>query len=522
MKLKKTIFGKSSQYVVLKSDLEIACLTEEVRVSSVKYALFVSMFVTFIISIAYFLYGVVGEYSSFDFFAIVTIVMSLYSIYVIFLFRGNLIITFRYLILFIPIIVTSYVWWKYKGEVYTHYMGFDYQTVKATYMVVFGGILSAIGAATGWIFGIYKFRSYGYTASRKQYYALKYIKKHSNKLIYIGTFGALLFGYLYLLKSGGTLFSKGSYTGHGQGLKIDFAVFNIFQMFFMALALIGITLQKTKYRLTFLFLIISYIFGILAGSRADYLLPILLLLLILLDGNVLNANYKPMFIILINRYSRVALITFFGFIISSSFALFRNNLDMNLLSIFIEYFEDISQIFIVTMRGHEVFWMETANHAIGGFYGFVQKIDLGYMNYLYGLDYLYFIPRALPGSIRPESLDALNLAWHTGINGEVMTQGGVYESAEAYANFGFIGCFFISFFISFFYAWLLKKAKKDGSVFFMAWYLVNGFMVSRIIWYQNFILVRIATVILIFYILYYIYRKVLFFTPNSLSKKHAL
>ncbi len=215
-------------------------------------------------------------------------------------------------------------------------------------------------------------------------------------------------------------------------------------------------------------LIIAFLFGILAGSRADYLLPIIILILLILDGNILNRYYFPKLSLVIKRYVKIILLVFFGFIFAISFAVFRQDVNIDLLTIVVEHFGDLTSFLFVEINGQEIFWMETVNHVIGGLYSMVQQIELGYMDYHYGSDYLNFIPRTLPGVMRPESFNMLDLSQQTQIDGEMITQGGIFETAEAYVNFGFIGCFMVSFFISFVFAWLLKKGKRDLSVFFMS------------------------------------------------------
>jgi len=503
----------------LRSKFEIPGLTEETTIENSKKGMLISIIALLILTFSYLYFGVINNYESFIFFAVVTIIIFIYSIYVVFLFNGNLIITFRYLILLVPIFITSYVWWMYKGEVHTHYFGHEYQTLKATYIVVYGGILSVLGATMGWFFGVYKFRSNTQHSEEEKNIFYGYLQKNYKRILFVGVVGALFFGLAYLIISGGLISSKGGYSGHGQTINLNFSVYNVFQMFFMSLALIAVSFKKKGYKFIFLLLITSFVSGILAGSRADYLLPIIILFIIMIDGNMINSYYRPNFKIVFKRYFKVILLVFFGFFVSISFAIWRNAIDSSLLLIIFEHINNMSDKLFIDLGGHTIFWMETANHAIGGFYAFVQKIELGYIDYSYGGDYLNYIPRSLPSVIRPESLNMLDLAWHTDINGVRMTQGGVYEPAEAYANFGFLGCFFVSFIISFFFVWLLKKAKRDYSIFFMAWYIVNGFILSRAIWYQNFVFIRVATIMVFFYIIFYIFNQRWFFGFNPIFKK---
>lgn len=445
------------------TNFEIPCLTEEPSKFKKKQGIFISLFVLSLLSLNYSIFGILGEYKTYAFFFFSTIILFLYITYMVWLFSGNIIIIFRFLLLAAPIFITSYIWWKYEGNVHTHYLGHEYQTLKATYILVFAGSLSIIGAALGWFIGLIHFKQDNNNQNIHCFFSN--IQIHTKKILLIGLSGALSFGLAYYFVSGGSLISKGGYaTGIGQ-INIRFAVYNVFQMFFTSLTLIAVNIKKKNYKISFLILIFSFLLGVIAGSRADYLLPILFLLIIAMDRTILTKHYFNTRIIILKRYLKLFILAFIGFFSALAIGFWRFNIKMNLMKIFFDYFLDISSVLFVEIRGHTVFWMETANNMIGGFYGFIQKIDIGYTTYYYGLSYFNFIFRSLPGIIRPKKFDMLDLAWHTDVNGTIMSQGGIFEPAEAYANFGFIGCFVVSFLISFFFAYFMKKAKKNYSIF---------------------------------------------------------
>jgi len=148
--------------------------------------------------------------------------------------------------------------------------------------------------------------------------------------------------------------------------------------------------------------------------------------------------------------------------------------------------------------GHSMLYLETGNMMLGGLYSAIVHVGDGITGYLWGQSYVNYIltaPPAFLGLPRP-----LGLEWVTDINGQIMSQGGIFEVAEAYWNFGLIGCFVVSFLISYAFGRLLRRGIKYNNYFFLTWYLVFGFMGFRAIWYQNFSYFRIMTVMLVLYI----------------------
>lgn len=91
-----------------------------------------------------------------------------------------------------------------------------------------------------------------------------------------------------------------------------------------------------------------------------------------------------------------------------------------------------------------------------------------------------------------------------------------FEPAEAYANLGILGCFLVSSIISYLLARLLTYAFSRNSVLLLAYYITNGLMMTRSTWYQNFVFARLASIMLVFYVLIW------FIQPSLLSFKVSL
>lgn len=103
-------------------------------------------------------------------------------------------------------------------------------------------------------------------------------------------------------------------------------------------------------------------------------------------------------------------------------------------------------------------------------------------------------PPAFLGLPRP-----LGLEWSVFIEGTQMAQGGIFEVAESYWNFGFVGCFAVSFILSYLFGSLLRMGMVRNNYFYLTWYIVFGLHSFRSIWYQNFSYFRLFTIMLLIY-----------------------
>ncbi|NEO68918.1 hypothetical protein [Moorena sp. SIO3H5] len=493
--------------------IEISSLTNIPKTQDAKNGINITIIISILIFFSYSYYHfIVGD--SYDFFIISTLLMTVHAVFTIPSFNQNIIITFRYFLIFLPVYATSILWWLSQGVIRTHYLGYEYQTLSTTTILVTGGALSVFGATFGWYLGSLRIRK----NLLKTQNALYFIRSQRNLLATVGCIGSIFFGILYVFASGGILAAGKAYSsGEAVGIGVKFAVFNIFQIFFASLGVISLQVINSKEKwIIYSLLVLGFFMGFLVGSRADYMLPILILSIYILSiierFRITNVYYRLLMLKAGLKLSRnilpfLVLAIIVGYFVSTAIATWRYNPSLDIFSLLIENVVNFRDLLFPTIKGHQVLWMETACHMIGGFYGMIAQRELAISDFLKGESYLHMIPRSLPGFIRPSEFDKLDLAWHTGVNGTIMSQGGIFEPAEAYANFGVLGCFFVSAIISYFFTWLLKKSFKLNSIFFMAWYLTCGFMLLRGVWYQNFSFVRIATVMLVFYILLFVFKK---------------
>lgn len=238
----------------------------------------------------------------------------------------------------------------------------------------------------------------------------------------------------------------------------------------------------------------TLVLGLLAGSRADFL-PQLFILLILGFNKSLSGNFSAASLVrLISLLFLGVIFLAAGYFSAIFVALWRTGIPIDSA---LDLLTNSAGNLLFRDKGpYQVLYLETGNMMLGGFYAAI--VNVSQSGYLFGssyFDYLLKAPPAFLGLPRP-----LGLEWAANINGLTMSQGGIFEVAEAYWNFGFIGCFIISFMLSYFFGWLLQKGLLGNNYFFLTWYIVFGFHSFRSIWYQNFSYFRLLTIMLLIYV----------------------
>lgn len=411
--------------------------------------------------------------------------------------QTNYALLFRYLLIWVPVFITALVWFVWRGEVFTASFCPHHQTNFTTSILVTGGALSSYGAMAGWclsgLYGRVRWRSLRKESSGQK------VLFNSTKfpaILACSLVAAFLSAILVIWLKGGLISASDQYA-QGNRPDVKFGVMGVVLLFFISIALVYVGRAKFR-RILFLLVLFCLSLPLLAGSRADTMFPVLLVVLYYIRGFKKRIRWYV--------WGAGIVVALTLFILSSAIGEWRG-IGENFGTILTNEVTGFTDNCISEDRGFPLIYMSTANQVMGTFYGFIGKINTTHeIGYLWGESYFNYLLIAPPGFLgfsRP-----LGLEWSTDIGGERMSQGGVFEVAEAYANFGLLGCFLISFVVSFCIQRLLCLAVKKKSSYFLLWYLVSVFMFARSIWYQNFSFFRIATVfVAIYYPLHFLWRR---------------
>ncbi len=428
-----------------------------------------------------------GLWSSFPYFELTTILIAVHGLAALLTSRANLFFLFRYFLVWILIVGTSLIWAIYDGEVNVAPFGVIYQTYENTRILVFAGLLSLCGSLAGWHVASLGFRRFTFPD-------FTLTKKHRKSFKIVGAGLAIGFGLLYLYMAGGAISDTVTYGSNTRDFGFTFGVYNVFHFIGISLLLMA-GILRDKIRPLFLWLsIITLVSGMAAGSRADYLPQTFILFMLFFNNKIRLILEQKQYTKIIRWLIYGILLLLAGIITATFIAFWRIGIKItDVVSIIGGYGLFINEIF-----GHKMLYLETGNMMLGGLYAAIVNARENITGFLFGKSYLNYILIAPPGFLglpRP-----LGLEWATNIMGVPMSLGGIFEVAEAYWNFGLLGCLFVSFFISWSFAWLLQKGLRMNNYFLLTWYMVFGFMSFRAVWYQNFSYFRITTVMLLIYL----------------------
>ncbi|MFQ5507758.1 MAG: hypothetical protein ACE5FN_00320 [Leptospirillia bacterium] len=124
-------------------------------------------------------------------------------------------------------------------------------------------------------------------------------------------------------------------------------------------------------------------------------------------------------------------------------------------------------------------------------YGLIQEKS---MSLMLGQTYLEWLPRTLPQFIYPDR--PVSIAWIFPKFGET-SGGGIFELAEAYANFGAVGVILVPGIITFLLCRIYRASLTRRTTVTLFAYAAAVSMLPRGIWYQNFALYKSALIWLI-------------------------
>lgn len=332
--------------------------------------------------------------------------------------------------------------WVQGGNILIAPFGAIYQTHEATVSLSGSVLLASTGSALGWHIAFMR------KTVVAQNHAFDFLRSEFTlyRKLFLGM--ALLFISLFIYREGGFISGSKMYTESRNELGFALGAFNALIYVCYSFFLVASIITNFNYKKIIFFTLLIFCTPILAGSRGDYLIQLAILLFIF--GNFNNAGQLPIskrrFPIL---FSLICVVVLY------------------LLAVFIEVWRStgslntaIDLLFAASSLLKErdsglVLSMSTANQMAGHFYAVYAKLNFANEEYLYGSSYVDFIARSTPsffGVPRPE-----DLASKMEVSGLMMAQGGIYEIAEAYWNFGYWGSFFIPLLISMLLGLLLRR-----------------------------------------------------------------
>lgn len=444
-----------------------------------------------LLGFAFFSYWATGILESFPFFLLMTLLIGVHGYICLTTTASNLLFIFRYLLIWMLIFGTACVWFIYPNEIFVAPFGLSYQTAENTRLLVLAGICSLCGSLVGWHVALLSFKF--------QLYPEFFMPdKYRNRFKNVGAYLAVGFALLYVWQAGGFIGGSKSYADGQLGFELAIGVFNIFQFIGISLLLLaGMRGNRMDFRYL-LVSIFSLILGMLAGSRADYLPQAFIVILLVFNHNIMDVFVKKQYMKLIKWILLVVLFLFTGYFAATFIGIWRAG-SLSTWQVLDIILENKNGLVINYSYGHKMLYFDAGNMMLGGLYSAIVQVREGITGFLLGksyIDYFLIAPPAFLGLPRP-----LGLEWATGIGDQTMTQGGIFEVAEAYWNFGVLGCFFVSLFISYVFGWLLQRGLKANNYFYLVWYMVYGLHGFRSVWYQNFAYFRLMTVMLVVYMI---------------------
>lgn len=443
--------------------------------------------------------AVAPRYGRGVFYLIPTALLTIHG-YVTYTLAQNILFFSRYL--FISVIgLAAAIAWSFQDNILIAPFGETYQTHEATVALIGSVMLAVAGTTIGW------FSAFGSAVDPA---SNNNLEKPSGLRFarWAALSTAVTVVVLNVYKAGGFISSSKHYAQDQVSLPFEFGAFNA--VFFVCTSVFFLASHVLGFRpiYTLSILILLYLAPILTGSRADYLPQIAIILFVSIYMNCPKQSATPS----IPRF--LPAVGILGLYIAGLFiGQWRHVGDFrSALADFIGYWSPIQE-----RSAGLVLSLSTGNQVAGHFYAVYGKTHYLGEPFLVGssyFDFLWRTPPAFLGLPRPT-----DLAWEMSVLDEQMAQGGIFEVAEAYWNFGYLGAFFVPMLLTFLMSNLLKIALRSAhhGFFLSASYFTIMLMFPRGIWYQTFAYWRTATVILVLYILTRV--AAIFFEKDTRSPK---
>lgn len=388
--------------------------------------------------------------------------------------------------------------------------------LQSRYLLVQCGFLALAGSLIGWHIPYLL----------KQVDIVKFYPFKFNALQI--SFLSFFLGFLLFVADGG-LVTGGNTYGAKKLFDIGFSGFNVIQAILASYVLCYYRHCK-NISLAIYLLLASFLLGPLSGSRADFLIPIVIIIAFINPNlsSLITDKYKlsPSPLILrLSDFKRIvkailyfAIIPFLILILIGIWRFAGNLAELSDVSSFISR-RFLTESFDLSRKstGLIIINLETLGPIINTFYAvtmadpihrYAELFPFGsYFNWLYNL-----APRFL-GFDRIKGLEYFLQIYQSSLN-LTITQGGIFELAEAFANFKSFGVFIVPLFWSLIFGFFEVRSRPNlrtnylnlNAIIYIAIFLMS----FRGTVYQNFTFFRTITTLLIVCTLYPVISKVSF------------
>lgn len=363
-------------------------------------------------------------------------------------------------------------------------IGFSSQTLDIA-VQMFG--LTSI-AFFGALLGLIIFGPAYNGAKSRRYSGFSFDSRFASRLYVVNAVIVIIVGYLSAKSYGPNIFESAYASGDGEGQLLG----NLQSIGVVSLSLCALAsaqLARTRIFYLTVFLAIYFLgWGILLrGGRSEVLSGIIALIVLIPISKGQVFFLRPWHFVagILGAFSLEALGTIRGALADGSAS----------LEFIIEAYSNLA--------GEGIYHAGTISGIAITFANMVYMIDKSVINFCFGSTYFDYILRTPPEFLYPDR--PKDPSWMFGDLGYEAI-GGFFELAEAYYNFGAIGCFIIPFIISTMIATSYKRAL-DGKLF---WFVILAALLSvfpRGAWYQTFAFYKsIFTGLFIFLLVYLLKR----------------
>ncbi|MHC4200772.1 MAG: hypothetical protein ACYSU0_12335, partial [Planctomycetota bacterium] len=217
---------------------------------------------------------------SYVYFLMASLLLLADLVWSLWLFSGNIVIVLRYLALWVPVFATSAVWWLFEGEVKTGAHGPQYQTFASTSVLVFGASLAVCGSVWGWAFALRN------RAPLPQDRPLADLRTNLTATVaslrWPAVAGMVLFAAAVVYAHAGIVTPEKPYGAGNWQLPIPLKINGLMMNLFAALLLMHVGMGLPGKWVNAALVCVAVGLPLLTGCRAEFILTIFVLALILL------------------------------------------------------------------------------------------------------------------------------------------------------------------------------------------------------------------------------------------------